>query len=69
MRYIEDLRNNPLLTLRIDEVVIHVADDVAVVSARSSTSPERLNRFVDTYERGEDGWRCVHACVWPLAVG
>lgn len=41
-RYIEDLRINPLPTLRIDEVVIHVAGDVAVASAPSSTSPARL---------------------------
>jgi hypothetical protein len=68
-RYIDDLRNNPLPSLGIDQVVIHVDGDVAVVSARSSTSPERRNRYVDTYMRGEDGWRCVHACVWPLLGG
>ncbi len=68
-RYVEDLRNNALPTLQIDQVVIHVDGDVAVVSARSSTSPERHNRYVDTYLRGEDGWRCLHACVWPLLGG
>lgn len=65
-RYIEDLRNNPLPTIGIDQTVVHVDGDVAVVSARSFTSPERSNRYVDTYVRREDGWRCTHACVWPL---
>jgi hypothetical protein len=65
-RYVEDLRDNALPTLQIDQVVVHVDGDVAVVSARSSTSAQRHNRYVDTYMRGEDGWRCVHACVWPL---
>ena len=23
-------------------------------------------RYLDTYERRAAGWRCVHACVWPL---
>lgn len=68
-RYIEDLRNNPLPTIGIDQVVVHVDDGVAVVSARSFTSPERYNRYVDTYVRDNDGWRCVHACVWPLRDG
>jgi hypothetical protein len=68
-RYIEDLRNNPLPTIGIDQLVVHVDGDVAVVSARSSTSSERHNRYVDTYVRGEDGWRRIHACVWPLLDG
>jgi hypothetical protein len=47
--------------------VVHVDGDVAVVSARSSARPGRYSRYVDTYERRPEGWRCVHACVWPLA--
>ena len=65
-RYIEDLRSSPLPAIGIDQVVIHVDGDVAVVSARSFTRPGRYNRYVDTYERREKGWLCVHACVWPL---
>jgi len=65
-RYIANLRDNPLPTIEIDQVAIHVDGDVAVVSARSSTSPQRHNRHIDTYVRSEDGWRCIHACVWPL---
>jgi hypothetical protein len=67
-RYIRDLRNNPLPTIRIDHVVVHVDGDVAVVSARSFTRPERFNRYIDTYERRENSWVCVHACVWPLQL-
>lgn len=68
-RYVEDLRATPLPSLRIDQVVVHVAGDVAIASARSSTSHERSNRYIDTYARQSDGWRCVHACVWPLVDG
>jgi hypothetical protein len=53
-------------TIGIDQVAVHVDDDVAVVSARSLTRPRMFNRYVDTYERRANGWRCVHACVWPL---
>jgi uncharacterized protein DUF4440 len=65
-RYIDDLRSNPLPSIGIDQIVVHVDGDVAVVSARSFTRPERFNRYIDTYERRENGWVCVHACVWPL---
>jgi hypothetical protein len=68
-RYIEDLRSNPQPTIVVDQVVVHVDGDVAIVSARSSTGPTRFNRYVDTYERRGDGWVCVHACVWPLLQG
>jgi hypothetical protein len=64
-RYIEDVRRS-LPTLRIDQVVVHVDGDVAVVSARSFTRPGKFNRYLDTYERQDNGWICVHACVWPL---
>ena len=64
-RYVENLRANPSPTLRIDQVVVHVDGDTAIVSARTSR-PERRGRYVDTYERRDGGWLCVHACVWPL---
>jgi Domain of unknown function (DUF4440) len=66
-RYIADLDGNPLPTIGIDQVVVHVDGDTAVVSARSFTRPGKYNRYVDTYARRDDGWLCVHACVWPLA--
>ncbi|WP_456244906.1 nuclear transport factor 2 family protein [Longispora urticae] len=65
-RYIADLTAAPLPTIDIDQVVIHVAGDVAVVSARSFLRPGRYNRYVDSYRRTAEGWRCFHACVWPL---
>jgi hypothetical protein len=65
-RYIAELDGRPMPTLDIDQVRVHVADDVAVVSARSSTGPSRVNRYVDTYQRRGGSWLCVHACVWPL---
>ena len=64
-RYVDDVRRS-LPTLGIDQVVVHVDGDVAVVSARSFTRPGTFNRYVDTYARRADGWICVHACVWPL---
>jgi hypothetical protein len=64
-RYIADVRiGQP--TIGIDQVTVHVDGDAAVVSARSFTRPGAFNRYVDTYERRANGWRCVHACVWPL---
>jgi hypothetical protein len=65
-RYIDDLRDNPLPSIDIDQVVVHVDGDVAVVSSRSFTRPEKFNRYIDTYERRDGDWLCVHACVWPL---
>jgi hypothetical protein len=64
-RYIENLRRNPSPSLAIDQVVVHVDGNTAVVSARTSR-PDRSGRYVDTYARRDDGWVCVHACVWPL---
>lgn len=64
-RYVENLRSNPSPALEIDQVVVHVDGDTAIVSARTSR-PGRFGRYVDTYERRDDGWLCVHACVWPL---
>jgi hypothetical protein len=65
-RYVADLRSNPSPALAIDQVVVHVDGDTAVVSARTSRRPDRYSRYADTYERREGGWLCVHACVWPL---
>jgi hypothetical protein len=65
-RYIKDLQGNPADTLVVDQVVIHVAGDTAVVSARSRSNIGTNNRYLDTYERWGDSWLCVHACVWPL---
>jgi hypothetical protein len=66
-RYIAALEGNPLPTIGIDQVVVHIDGDTAVVSARSFTRPGKYNRYVDTYARRDGGWLCVHACVWPLA--
>lgn len=65
-RYIADLEGNPLPTIGIDQVRVHVDGDTAIVSSRSSARPGRYNRYIDAYRRGENGWLCVHACVWPL---
>jgi hypothetical protein len=65
-RYIADLQDDPASTLVIDQVVIHVAGDTAVVSARSRSHNGGCNRYLDKYERSGDSWLCVHACVWPL---
>jgi len=67
-RYVESLRANPVPALTIDQVVVHVDGDTAVVSARTSRQTGTYSRYVDTYERRGDVWKCVHACVWPLAA-
>ncbi|MDQ2847075.1 MAG: hypothetical protein M3Y77_12140 [Actinomycetota bacterium] len=67
-RYVDDLRANPAPTLVIDELAVHVAGDMAAVSARASSSERqgRGNRYLDSYARRDGQWVCVHACVWPL---
>jgi len=65
-RYIADLERSPNPNLVIDDVSIHIDGDTAVVSSRSSSRPDRYNRYVDTYERRMGAWLCVHACVWAL---
>jgi Domain of unknown function (DUF4440) len=65
-RYVASLRANPSPALQIDQVVVHVDGDTAIVSARTSRQPGRYGRYVDTYERRDEGWLCIHACVWPL---
>jgi hypothetical protein len=67
-RYIADLDGRPAPALEIDQVRVHVDGDVAMVTARSFTSPGCFNRYLDTYERRESGWLCIHACVWPLPL-
>jgi ketosteroid isomerase-like protein len=54
----------PAPTLTIDQVVVHVCGDTAIVSARSNVQPGRYSRYLDTYERRDGRWVCVHACVW-----
>jgi hypothetical protein len=63
-RYIEALRASPEPAIEIDQLAIHVDGDAAVVSARS-VRPESSSRYVDSYLRSQNGWRCFHACVWP----
>jgi hypothetical protein len=68
-RYVDNLRSHPAPALALDQVVIHVGGDTAVASGRTSREPGSYRRYLDTYERGQEGWRCVHACVWPLHTG
>ena len=65
-RYVHELRHNPAPALAIDQIAMHIDGNAAVVSARTSRQPGRYKRYVDTYERRDDGWLCIHACVWPL---
>jgi hypothetical protein len=65
-RYVDNLRSHAVPALALDQVVIHVDGDTAVVSGRTSRQAGSFRRYVDTYERRAEGWRCVHACVWPL---
>jgi Domain of unknown function (DUF4440) len=65
-RYVANLRANPSPALQIDQVVVHVDGDTAIVSARTSRQPGRYGRYMDTYERRDGRWLCIHACVWPL---
>lgn len=66
-RYVKDLEENPLPELTIDQVVVHVDGDTAIVSARTKArAGGRHNRYVDTYTRRDGEWLCVHATVWPL---
>jgi hypothetical protein len=65
-RYVDGLRSHPAPALVLDQVVIHVDGDAAIVSGRTSRQAGVRRRYLDTYERRPEGWRCVHACVWPL---
>ena len=50
-RYVKHLKENLALSLTIDQVVIHVDGDTAVVSARAWPRPSQTNRYLETYER------------------
>lgn len=65
-RYVDNLRRNPSPALTIDQVTMHVDGNTAIVSARTSRQPGKYSRYVDTYERQDGAWVCIHACVWPL---
>ena len=65
-RYVEALRSNRAPGLLLDQVVIRVAGDIAIASGRTFRPPKTYRRYLDTYARLPEGWRCVHACVWPL---
>ena len=65
-RYVDSLRSHPAPELALDQVMIHIDGGTVVVSGRTSRQPGSYRRYLDTYERRRDGWRCVHACVWPL---
>lgn len=65
-RYVANLRDHPAAELSFDQLSVHVDGSVAVVSARTSRRPGEYRRYVDTYERRDGSWLCVHACVWPL---
>ena len=52
--------------LGIDQVVVHVDGDAAIVSARSSAVAGRYSRYVDSYHRRDGEWLCYHASVWRL---
>jgi len=65
-RYIESLRSHPVANLTLDQVMIHVDGETAVVAGRTSRPAGGCRRYLDTYTHTPDGWRCVHACVWPL---
>lgn len=56
----------PAPDLGIDQVVVHVDGDAAIVSARSSSVPGTYSRYVDSYRRSDGEWLCYHASVWRL---
>jgi len=64
--YAKSLQSGAVPTLTIDQVVVHVDGDAAIVSARTSVQPGRYSRYVDSYERRDGRWTCYHACVWRL---
>lgn len=64
--YAASLQQNPVPALAIDQVVVQVDGDAAIVSARTTTTGETFSRYVDSYERRDGRWQCHHACVWGL---
>jgi SnoaL-like domain len=67
-QYRRDVLSGAAPTIGIDQVVVHVDGQTAVVSARSfrGPSPESFKRYADTYELRDGEWTCVHACLWPI---
>jgi hypothetical protein len=65
-RFLQDVVDHPSPTVRFDQLVIHVDGNTAAVSARSLRLPNSSRRYLDTYERRNGGWECVHSCAWPL---
>ncbi|HTW20038.1 MAG TPA: nuclear transport factor 2 family protein [Mycobacteriales bacterium] len=65
-QFLKDVAENPSPTVRIDQLVIHVEGNTAVVSARALRLPNSSRRYLDTYERRGGAWRCTHSCGWPL---
>ncbi|HEY0639318.1 MAG TPA: nuclear transport factor 2 family protein [Pseudonocardiaceae bacterium] len=64
--YAASLQANPVPDLVFDEVVVHVDGDAAIVSARTSVTPGKYSRYVDSYARRDGQWVCHHASVWRL---
>jgi hypothetical protein len=62
------LLTGPTPSLSFDDVAVHVFDDVAVVTARTTREGVSPRRFVDTWVRTstEPGWLCIHGCIWPI---
>lgn len=56
----------PNPTLAVDQVVVHVTGDTAVVSGRTTRDGASYRRYVDVYRRGPDGWTCVFGCPWSI---
>jgi hypothetical protein len=65
-RYVDNLREHPSPALTLDQLSVHVDGDAAVISARTSRQPGHYERYMDTYERRNDGCVRMHACVRPL---
>src|ERR1041384_4016524 len=61
-KYAKDLDGVTDLSLAIDQVVVHVDGDAAIVAARttSDTRPGRFNRYLDPYERRAGGGGGIH---------
>lgn len=65
-KYEASLRSGAVPSIGIDQVAIHVDGNTAVVSSRTFRDGGKHRRYVDTYEKRDGNWVCVHACVWPI---
>ena len=54
-RYVNDLRDHSALSLAVDQVVVHIDGNTAVVSGRTSRRPESYRRYLDAYQRHPEG--------------